>query len=369
MARVPRYRILVRQPDAANFGPGTLIAEFHNAKNIGWSEYLNNVGECFFTVTQGDSKLPLVAEELQKGLHVQIYRTEFGDAESLVFAGWLGESDETETDVVFYGYSYVAGLFWLHSGWAAAFTGSQLDVIVTDIWTNLRGRSNSALGWTTTGTIEVPVTTSGGSTAIVLPSYTVHYKRGLFMLQEVAGMAASDTTNIVTFEITPAGVFNFWKNRSTVKTSTRWEYGGLVMGYRRLRSPMDRRNFIYGVGSAPRDILMRREDSNVVDMAANSRREEAIFYEWVRDATELERVNKLRLTRGIREDNQLSLSFVPGRVVPFRATGAHYSLGDSVPVFIDHGATQVDENKLVTGQQIVVVRGQEHVRVLMQDSQ
>lgn len=362
--RQPEYWLRIRE-SGTGFAPGSTLAELDLAKNLGWSEYLNQVGEAFFTMTQGDRKMLDFYSRILEPLHLEIYRDG-----TQVFGGWLGETDENETDVIFHAYSYVSSLFWLHTDWDIEWSGAQINTIVSDCWTRATTLTDSMLAWSGSrpGTIEAPVTTSGGSTAIVLPKYSANHKRLLFVMQELAAMAASDTTNRVIFEMTPGGTFNFWKNRGSTLAGTRWQYGGAVVGYRRLRAPMDRRNVLLGVGSSPHDIVLRRTDENTSDRSTNGRREEALYYSWVRDATELERVNKLRLTRGLRDDNQLALSFMPGRVIPARAAGADYQLGDYVPVLIENGVTQINENKLVTGQQIVVTRGVEHVRAIVQDS-
>lgn len=361
----PQYRLRLREADTSNFrAPGDILLELDRAKNIGHSEYINDVGEAFFTLTQGDPKAEEVASLVDDLVHLQIYRDE-----DLVWAGWLGETDETETDVIFYAYSYAAALFWLHTDWNESYAGDQVDTIVTSLWTRAKSDlADTALRWITNGDIEAPVTTSGGATEIVIPDYTVNYKRILFALQELAAMSAGDTTNRVAFAITPAGQFNFWKNVGEDRTDVLWEYGGDVAAYRRIRTPMDSRNVVLGVGSSPRDIVLRRTDTSPTNITAKSRKEEAVFYSWIRDEDEVERVNKLRLKRALREDNQLALTFHPGRVIPAQATGASYAIGDMVPVRISNGATQLDASKLVVGQQVIFNRGVEIVRAIVQDS-
>lgn len=362
--RAPEYRVILRE-SGTSFEPGNVIAEIEKAKNVGWSEYANDVGESFATLTQGDRKLPLLTNtRLRKGIHQQVYRDS-----DLVWAGWVGELDENETDVILYAYSYEAAFFWLHSDWNHKWSGSQVNTIVGDLWTRARtGISTTAMQWMNTGTIETPVTTSGGATAIVLPEYSINYKRILFALQELAGMSTSDTTNRVLFEVTPTGTFNFWKDRGSTRSDVALELGGNVLGYQRVRTPMDRRNAILAVGSSPRDIVLRKERRSGSDIATNSRREEALFYSWIRDEDEMDRINSLRLARGRKTDSLLALSTMPSSIVPARATGADFMVGDYIPVRIQNGITVMSEDKLITGQQIVVNRGVEHVRPIVQDA-
>lgn len=361
-ARTADYRVIVRDFDT-DFAPGDAVAEFENAKNVGYARYANQVGEAFFTVTQGDPKLVQIRTLIEEMPFVDILRNN-----ELVFRGWIGETDETETDVVFYAYSLESAFFTLLTDFTREWTDSTIDTIVEFTVDAAIGATNSRLAWITKGTIEAPVTTSGGATAIELPVYTAALKRYLFLFQEMVSIATSDTTNRVMFELTPAGVFNFWKNKGTTRTSIKWDYGGgSVAGYRRLRAPMDTRNTIEAVGSNPRDVTLRKTVTDAVDQAARGRMEESVYFQWVRDETELTRVASFRAKRALREDSMLALSFMPGRVTPSRATGADYDLLDLVPVRIVHGVTNFIKSLMVTGEQIVVVRGKEHVRVFLQD--
>ena len=61
--------------------------------------------------------------------------------------------------------------------------------MVSDQWIQAKTTlTNSNLAWVTTGTIQAPVTTSGGGTAIVLPSYKLFQKRILFVFREMSAI-------------------------------------------------------------------------------------------------------------------------------------------------------------------------------------
>jgi len=362
----PLYTVVVKAfLNDTTYAPGAVVAEFQNVKNLGWGEYLNDLSDCFFTINQDDPKIALLASYLKGNAHVQVYRDG-----TLVWGGWLMESDENQEDVVFTAYSYVAGLYWLLSDWAQEFTAAQIDTIISSLWTRAKTTlSDSGLAWVTTGTIEAPVTTSGGLTALVQAFYRIYFKRILLAFKELTAMSISDTTNVVSFEITPAGVFNYWKNRGQQRATPVWEYPSQrVIGFRRIRNMADRRNVLYGVGTSPRSATFQSVQEDAVDRNANMRREEAIYYSWVRDQTELDRVSKLRLLRAQRDDSMLILTFAPNTVIPWRGLGAEYELGDRVKCRITRGLTSLSEYKMVTGQQIIVNRGSEYLRVFVQDT-
>lgn len=370
-----KYRVLVYAATGTDFHVGNLVAEFENAKNIGWAKYLNDIGEAFWTVNQDDAKINIRSHE--GTAHVKILRNS-----EVVWRGILAEHEADEDEVVFYAYSYEHVLYHLLTNWNQTWTNKKIAGAsgrpVDDIWARVKtDLTYSQLGFATTGTIQAPVTTSGGSTDITLPSYKVYYKRALFCFKELVAIAVSDTTNVCYFELAHtatvtdnAVTFNFWKNKSTDRTSLLWEYGGLVRGFSDRHVPISARNQIKGVGSGAKNQLFRES----VDTSTGTRgwenfgrRQEPIYLQWVRDESDLLRVTKLRAAKALREDVDVYLKMVPDAVVPVGASAAGWALGDRVPVLIDRGITQIDKLMFVTGVQVLVMRGAEYVRPMLAD--
>ena len=342
-----------------------------NPKNIGWSNYLNDVPEAFFTLLQDDPQVNNLAL-LAGRAHVQIYRTDYASGlEWLVWAGILGtEYDSRNDDVIFYCHGYLHHLFYQHSAWGTVWTDEHIGTIVNSMW--LRSKTvipDSETAWITTGTIQAPATTSGGATAIILPTYQVFYKRILFILRDLADIGRSDTTNAVVFEITPAGVFNFWGQRG-VQRDVLLEYGSrTISDFQVLQQPVERRNTVFAVGSSPRDLLLRYEEFG--STATWGRREEAIMLNWVRDDTELQRIAKLRRARADRNFINLNLTLFPGSVIPpmdTAGTNASFGLSDRIRVRIKKGSVNIDKYMLVAGVQVLYINGLEHVRLLLEDT-
>lgn len=348
--------------NATTFGPDVLLAEFQDAKNVGWSNWLNEVSSAFFTIDKGDPKLAAIRSYKGKA-HIKIYR-----GTDLLWAGFWLEHDATSRDVILYGYSYLAALFMLTTDWGTEWNSVQINTIVSDLWTRAKTTLTSTLvNWVTTGTIEAPVTTSGGATAIVLPFYQVFYKKILLVLQEMAALGASDTTNAVWFEITPAGTFNFWKNKQTDQSNVVWEFGGNILAdYQDINLYSTFRNDLLAVGASPSDPTLRVEKTGT-SIAAYGRRMEPVFFSFVRDATELGRISSQRLALAERADVALALRLYPNAVIPPGATGAAFNLADRVKVRIDDGITNVDDFFRVVGVQCLYLQGNEHLRVRVQD--
>lgn len=355
------YRIQVYTM-GATFGPGTLVAEFENAKNVGWANYLNDVPEAFFTILQTDPKVELLRSYNKANAHVKIYR-----GSDLVFAGILGEWDANNDDVIFSVHGYLSLFFYLLSSWEKTYTSSQIDTIVSGEFTYVRDTlTYSPAKWLSQGTIDAPVTTSGGATAIVLPTYKLFYKRFLHTLRELAAMAISDTTNTVVFEVTPSGTFNFWKNRGTDVDFTLRLGDGIVAGYGESNIPVNRRNDILAVGVDPNDSTLRQEEANATDYQAVGRRQEPLFLTWVRDTTELDRTLKVRAAEALRTYPELTLRLFPDALLPPGATGAPFKLSDRVNAVIDNGITSVNGKFLVKGVQVLYMKGQERVRLMLE---
>lgn len=355
------YRVQVWTMDSsAAFAPGTLIAEFEKAMNVGWGDYLLDVPEAFFTLAQNDPKVSLL-QPYKRAAHVKIYRDS-----TLVWGGILGEWSANDQDVIFYCYGYLALYYLLHSDWNVVYTNEQVDTIVSTETSIARGLTNSIAGWTSAGTIEAPVTTSGGATAIVLPTYKLFYKRILYALRELASLGIGDTTNTVVFEVTPTGVFNFWKNRGTDVDVT-YRYGdGALAGFSEQNVPIFRRNDIFAVGVNPNSVTLKQEVHDTSDSGSYGRRMEPMFFSWVRDSVELDRVVKLRANKAKRDAVDIGLRFHPDSIIPPGGSGALFRLSDRINISIDHGATLLSGRHLVKGVQVLYMGGQERTRLLLE---
>jgi hypothetical protein len=358
----PRYKVQVWDMSGSGFGPGALAAEFNDAVNLGWADYLNDVPEAFFTLSQDDPKVS-VLRDVRDNAHIKIYRDS-----DLVWGGFMGEWEANERDVIVYGYGYLALLYLYLTDWNTAYTNAQVDDIVDEQWTRAKTTlTSSLLEWVTTGTIEAPVTTTGGATPIVLPTYRVFYKRILHVMKEMAAISIGPTSNVVVFEITPSGTFNFWKDRGS-DLDLVWRYGNRgVKGFSESNVPILRRNHTLAVGVNPNDVLLKQSKEFASDIAAKGRRMEPIFFSWVRDSDELERVMNRRAALAVRTDVDLPLEFYANEVVPPGATGAGWALADRVNVRVGRGVTNISTRQMVSGVQVLYVRGSEHVRALMQE--
>lgn len=351
----------------ATYGIGSLLLNVARLKNLGLADYLNDVPEAFFSLYQDDPQVADLRNYRGKA-HVRIYRMNSGAGNrDLLWTGLLGtEISSRGEDVIFYAHGYLAILYWLHTDWAQSWSIAQINTIVSDLITRAKTEiADSEFQFVATGTVEAPPTISDGSTPIVLARYDTFWKRILFVLREMGAIARSDTTNVAVFEVTHtlAPTFNFWKDKGN-DTSVVWTYGGEILDYDRTDQPALTRNQALGVGTSPRDLTLKSDQS--VAVGTTGRRQEAILFQWVRDQTELDRVTKLRLTKGNTDYLNLGLTMYPGILLPPRATGATWSTGDRVGVRIDNGIDNIDSQMLVTGAQVFWLNGSEFVRPIVE---
>lgn len=363
----PSYQIVVYSRHATTFAVSTPLAWIESAHNLGWSDYLNDVPEAFFTLSQDDPAVSLIRSYLGRA-HIRINRIDpESGVSSLVWGGWLGtEVDQTASDVIFYAHGYMSSLWYLHTDWDQSWTTSNLGTIAAALWTRAKTTiANSELNWCVQGTVQAPATTSGGATPIILPVYQTYYKRILFALRDLADIGRSDTTNAVVFEITPSGTFNFWGAKGADR-DVAYTYGTRqIKDFRIIQTPIDRRNQVLAVGNSPRDLILRTEQSATPGVWG--RRQEALLLQWVRDQTELERVAKLRMTKANRDYLQMMLMFHPGSVIPINVTGAPFELADRITIRITKGTVAINQRMLVSGIQVLFVGGVEHTRLLVED--
>lgn len=366
-AQTPLYRAQVFAMDV-QFGIGAQMAEFDRVHALAYADYANSVPEAFFTLHQDDPKITALRDKGGRA-HVRIYR---GD--DLVWTGWVSlERDANSDDAIFYCYGYLADLFWLHTDWKQAFANATIGTIVSDMWTRAKTLTKSRLTFAGTGAIQSPPTTAGGSTPITLTKYEAYRKRILFLMQEMAALGTSDTGNATIFEITHSTTptFNFWQDRSSDLTNVRWEWDrsgrGGVQSFREYVMPVYHRNHVYGVGQNPRNAVLQKEATDSTDMNEWGRMEEALFFSWVRDETELTRALNLRKAKALQHDHQLTLSFFPGVETPPGAANSRWRIGDTVPVKIDRGVTYFDGRQQIAGYMVSVLDGQEYVRAILQE--
>jgi hypothetical protein len=372
---VASYRVLVYDADeSASFAVGNLIAEFDNAKHVGYAYYLNDIGEAFWTVNQDDPKVDIRSYE---GLaHVFILRNN-----EVVWRGVLTEHDANNDDVIFYAYGYEHILYHLYTSWGMKWKNKQIGggstAVIDRLWARAQSLNYSQLAFASTGTIEAPVTESGGATPITLAVHKLYYKRILHAMKEVTAVATSDTTNVCFMEFDYSTdptdhsiTFNYWKDNTADQEGVRLTKPGNVIDFSDRYVPIFTRNFIYGVGTGARGQLYRvalGQPNGTRGAIAFGSRRESIYLSWVRDIDELTRIVRLRRAKAMREDINIGVRLYPDTLLPARASSSGYEIGDRIRVDVQKGITSIDKLMFVTGEQVLWTGGREYVQPIMED--
>lgn len=206
----------------STFGPGTIICEIPDAVNLGWSCYDRLPGKAFFTLPQTSSLINTVnvvtPGTLTAGVpatyHVAIWRITTAGA-TLVFRGILMDTSDVGDDVVYSAYDYKALLSLSRSGFKTLYPTKLLGTeIVSPEWVLAKTTTTfSPLAFVTTGTIENPLDTLGVTPIKTNTQFGTLDQHRLQLFYDISEMGRANTANRVTFEITLANVFNFWKNQ------------------------------------------------------------------------------------------------------------------------------------------------------------
>jgi len=408
---------------AASYGVGTLVATLENAKNIGYADYANDIPEAFFTLAQEDADAPLVRTYENKA-HVRIFRDD-----ELVWGGWLGEADSDTNDVIYYCYGYLSSLYSLHSGypqqWEDAHpvkteTSPAKSGIAQELYTQVKAYSYSPLRWTTTGTLSNPYTDDTFVTKLAIPKYAAYYKRALFVMRELAALGASDTTQVCRFYITPAGVFNFTSAVATHRPEAALRWGDdRIQSFTERRMPIEFRNQLAFVGSKPNSSestiatngvqpiieagsgglptsaatgytdgqLIQVEGGNLfrksggfgsgswvdtgetdAELKDYGLRQESIYYSYIPSMSDMMRVSALRLKRAKRYDVAVQISLHTNSFPSPASSSGLCAIGETIPVDIRFGSTNINSNLIVSGYKVVWSRESENVRLLLQEA-
>lgn len=376
-AVAPSYRVVVRSCTSyspINMTPGGVEAVFTKPTNIGYTNIVGNIPMMFFTLSQDDpqAQAALAATtanifgydaEIGVPLHFLLYRND-----ELIWGG-LGplEIDETSGDLIVYCYGYAAALYWTLTGWEETYTNKTVKQIVDTAFAAGQAKANSMMAWLTLGTTQSPPTVGGGAIDLTLTSYKANYKRLLFLMRELAAFGASDTSSRVWFEVTPSGVFNFWKNKGASYSHPILSYPhGNILDFRRYRMPVDLRSKLYGVGTSPTDVALRSESEDTTISEGRGLREDSIYMQWVRDADELARITRRRRKKANRIDRQVTLTMAPNSIGPIGATDGFEMMAD-YNIYIKKGSVQTNTQKLLVGNQVAFINGREYVRTTFQD--
>ena len=247
--------------DGASHGPNTRKAVIHDAVKVGWSQYSRFPSSAFFSLRQSSTHNADIIPGLD---HVRVwYVNEItGYGPVLVFAGRVGDPNESADDVVWTAWSYMAELALSRTGYQVYYKSKQIAKVVTDEWERdaasgkfkdygAQKRGDSILAHVATGTIQNPKASDGSAEMLTDPAFGVIDVPRLLLFFDLTEIGRANTTQNVTMEITHAlsPTFNFWRNRGSAITAHRLTHPGVVKDFRYIPGVLDIRNDLATIGT------------------------------------------------------------------------------------------------------------------------
>ncbi|HEY6058518.1 MAG TPA: hypothetical protein VIV06_10825 [Candidatus Limnocylindrales bacterium] len=224
-----QYHVVQYAPDG-NGGPGSPVRELTpHVLNLVWQQVLNGAGQMAFSLARFNEALAGIDWMRD---HVKVFRV-CRHGERCVFAGKLIRPDEGSRDAIVYAWDYPAFLQRSRTGFKVLYPDKTIKEIVDAEWALAKNASDSPFAFVATGTTQAPVGMDGTTEIKVNSQFGVIDFDRLFTFYSLAEMAMANTANTVVFEITREAphTFNFWKNRSTARSTYAFTYPGTLIDY------------------------------------------------------------------------------------------------------------------------------------------
>jgi hypothetical protein len=226
-----QYHAIIFDGGSGGAGPGSAKVELDaDMLNLVWHQGLNGAGQAAFTMVRGNKKLAQINYMRD---HIKIYR-ETSRGTTIVFSGKVVRPNKKLEDTIVTCWDYVALLQRSRTAYKKLYPNVSIGSgVVSPEWLLAKNAANSPLGFVSTGTIENPVDSGGTNEIKTNEIFGVNDFDRLWLMYSLAEMSMVNTTNTVVFEITrnTPHTFNFWKNRSTVRSNYALWFPGNLMDY------------------------------------------------------------------------------------------------------------------------------------------
>jgi hypothetical protein len=350
-----RWRIVLREmknPNEGDRGPGRVRAVIEDAAHIGCSQYVNDVGEVYFTLPATHPQIG-ECEPYKRHYSVEFYR---GNGWLPLFEGILTDFDADENEVIFYGIDYL-GLLSLsvddrfnskspdkdvRKG-GAKYTAETPRYIIRDQLVKAKEAKDSPLSFIKVNEDALQSLGDSKTKITIISSFRERLSFVLGILQSSKSGRAKRSRLWV--ERRENGTYQWRLRESTGKQrpDLRLTYGELVQGYR-VMAMGDFATRVYGVGRIVDQLRPRFEEhparnskgnrvSNAYTKAWGSIERVAVW-EDLSDKADLGRRVKQLASELDRVGKRMALGLRVTGVGVFDGWG----LNDLVPVDIDHGA-------------------------------
>jgi len=225
--RAIQYHAVVFDADATG-GPGVAKMELDaDMLNLVWQQGLNFPGQAAFSLTRWNPKIASIQWMID---HIKIYR-ETAAGTKVVFAGKIIKPSYTARDLLVTCWDYASFLQRSRTGFRILYPNKLIgSEVVGPEWALAVAADKSPFAFVATGTIQDPLGLDGSTPIKTNSEFGVMDFDRLFLFYSMAELSMANTDNTVVYEITreTPHTFNFWKNRSTIRTNYSFSDGALI---------------------------------------------------------------------------------------------------------------------------------------------
>ena len=307
-------------------GPGNLVAIIDDAKTIGVSAYVNDIGELFFTLPYNH---PQIAQCVPLQRHYRVTRYDASTGGYVTVArGILEDYSATANEIVFYGSDYMSLLYTTISSSNTSYTNTLLGTIINAQVTAAINESNSRSAFTSVGTIAATSKTSTMLTS---------YQPRLDFIRQVAEIRMADSSVRSNFYVSRDSPYtwNFTENDGSEElVDLRLEYGGLVNGFAYAPDYASFATHVASIGIKRDGASILYSTQSSADMTTYGRITRAALFQDVVNQTALDDLTKRAAKNAGIPDKRVSIVLRTNQVAPWSS----WDLTDNVRVVIQRGS-------------------------------
>jgi hypothetical protein len=322
----------------------TMIPFDDNGTVLQFDDYLSNYGQCRFRVKLKD---PMASTDKFKPFQ---YRIRIKRANKTVWFGVITDNPQRTTKYIdieartlLWYFTRVQVSNDANSDYRSFTTGSMLTAVTT-LFNEGKNRANSPMSDFTAGTIEnpdypwPPLSTTWAFSDVYKMEYT--YANLFDVIFNMAAVANCD------FEVTPAKVFNFYRDKGSIKENVSFQWGanGAIEDFNSPLYGSRMANKLTVIGYDKDYKFIKSDQQDTASITANKELWQIVAYNEVlaQDILNAKAIDELELRK--YPDTELSIT-LNDKALPF----GMYELGDYVWIKIKTGIININEPRRVVG--------------------
>jgi hypothetical protein len=312
-------------------GPGDLLAQIEDSREIGLAEYANTSGERYF-VLPWDHWAHDYISALKT--HVEVQRR--NDVGAWVTLGWglVVDNDSTPWETIYYVDDYLARFQFSDSSKDQEYAnvtlaGTDTSILNSEVIDALSVPAvNNILNFISIGHIDTDT-----ATADLQYPYTPHLQTMQAVMQ-ISQAGTSDRPVMAVSRDTPFEL-TYYKNAGSDK-SIDLHYGGIISDFRALGGWGNLYTAVKAVGQVGTEVLYSDQTSSLADTYGHI--EKAIIFANVKDQAALDALALNEINPDAVLDRDVAIVVLSNELAPYDG----YEMADSIQVTIKRGKVDID---------------------------